>query len=69
MVPACEQRMCGHQVDVAVIDFQLIFQNSNRQQLADQSPGNAVAIVGIVDEAFAIDDAVDNLSRIEADCG
>ena len=69
LVSAAQQRVGGHQIQGGVMNVQLIFKDSDRQHLTDQPPRNAVTIIGIVDEAFAIGDSVDDLCRIEAKPG
>ena len=67
LVPAAKQWMSSHPINGAVKDLQVVFENSHGDQLANQPPGSAVAIVGVVDKAFAIDSSINNLSRVEAD--
>ena len=66
LVSAARQRMSGDQIDGGVIDLQLIFKDSNGDHLTDQPPRSAVSIIGVVDKAFAIDFAINDLSRVEA---
>ena len=45
LISATRQVMSGHPFDRCVVNFQLIFQDSNRQHLPNQSPRSTVSIV------------------------
>ena len=49
LVSASSQVMGGHQIDGGVVDFQLIYEDSNRDHLSDQPPRSAVPIVCVID--------------------
>jgi|GEM_PF-6458576 len=58
--------MGSYPINCSIKDFQIILEYSKGDYLANQPPGYAVPIIGVVDKAFAIDPPINNLCRIEA---
>lgn len=65
LMTTTQQLMLGHEFDRTVVDEESVFRDAHGQRVTDQPPRRAIAIVGVADQAFAIDDPIDDLRCVE----